>query len=517
MKMRAKYVTWALSLTIPMFGAVSASQAHVTKPAKVEPAKKAPPKAVEKNETAGKPDVQKKVEEKGSPCYPPSSPKTEHIMTPTHSPVTKRLEEALAATYKFNTQLNEQRYSTRATDETVPEARAGFRPTLDAQVSFGYDKRLNRGQADRIRNGVRRSVSSNNLRGSLVLRQSIYSGGSTVAATKAAEANAIASKYTYFRVEQEVMLQAITVFLDLLTKEEEVVLLRSNRDLLRKTLENTQDKYNVGEETQTSLAQAKAQLAEADARLQTAIAEREALKARYQQITSTIPGRLMKPVDFSKMLPKTLKDAIEIAKQKNPAIIEAEFQMRSARYSVEEQTGRLRPQVDFEASATRTKDRKGGLRISDNAAAVNVRWSLYEAGAIRARRRQAYDTAESRRLGLDRVRTQVVEQIIAAWENYLATKANVGSFKTRVEANKVRYEGTKQEVEVGTQILLEQLRANTDLINSRVDLINAEKAYLIAVYTVLLRLGQLSAMELKLKTKYYNPECHFEQVRYAWF
>jgi len=49
------------------------------------------------------------------------------------------LEQALALAYQNNPQLNSQRAVVRATDETVPQALSGYKPTVRATATIGQE------------------------------------------------------------------------------------------------------------------------------------------------------------------------------------------------------------------------------------------------------------------------------------------------------------------------------------------------------------------------------------------
>jgi outer membrane protein len=53
------------------------------------------------------------------------------------------IEQALAKAYQNNPQLNSQRAVVRATDESVPQALSGYRPTVTAGASSGHELTAN--------------------------------------------------------------------------------------------------------------------------------------------------------------------------------------------------------------------------------------------------------------------------------------------------------------------------------------------------------------------------------------
>ena len=87
------------------------------------------------------------------------------------------LEEALTAAYLSNPTLKAQRASVRATDELVPQALSGWRPTATLQSSIQTSD-IDSSAAD----GSLTGTSS-----ALVLEQNLYRGGETTANTARAE------------------------------------------------------------------------------------------------------------------------------------------------------------------------------------------------------------------------------------------------------------------------------------------------------------------------------------------
>src|SRR5579872_2532753 len=53
---------------------------------------------------------------------------------------TMTLDEALGIAYETNPQLSAQQAALRATDEQVAQANAGYRPTINAQGSYGAER-----------------------------------------------------------------------------------------------------------------------------------------------------------------------------------------------------------------------------------------------------------------------------------------------------------------------------------------------------------------------------------------
>src|ERR1700733_6670132 len=129
------------------------------------------------------------------------------------------LEQALAKAYQNNPQLNSQRAVVRATDEGVPQALSGYRPTVTATASSGHELTSN------LAKGVPPSGAPTYTRTdsgyapttlSATASQTLYNGYQTANRTRLAETNTSAARQALRVAEQTVLLNAATAYMDLL-------------------------------------------------------------------------------------------------------------------------------------------------------------------------------------------------------------------------------------------------------------------------------------------------------------
>ena len=166
------------------------------------------------------------------------------------------LEEALANAYLTNPGLQAARANC-ATDETVNQAISGWRPNIEFNTSAGYS-----------RVGTRRRPRSRGLRkprsaGSV--EQNIYAGGRTVAETEQREFDVLWRRAELAEVEQDVLLDAATAYMNVFRDQAVVDLQKNNERVLQRQLEATKDRFSVGEVTRTDVSQAEARVARAKA------------------------------------------------------------------------------------------------------------------------------------------------------------------------------------------------------------------------------------------------------------
>ncbi len=167
------------------------------------------------------------------------------------------LEEAMVAAYTSNPTLLAQRAALRATDEGVAQALSGWRPTLSASAEIG--KEDVESESGFFTSDETRTPETY----SLNLSQPLYRGGRTLAATAQAENLVRADRARLAEVEQDVLLQAATAYMDVLRDQAVLEFAINNEQRLRRQLEAARDRFDVGEVTRTDVAQAEARLSNA--------------------------------------------------------------------------------------------------------------------------------------------------------------------------------------------------------------------------------------------------------------
>ena len=230
------------------------------------------------------------------------------------------LQEALVAAYLTNSELEAQRAALRATDELVPQALSAWRPSVTLEGDAFANNRESEGETSNF----------NTRRGAIGLDQQLYSGGETVASTERAERLVRAERARLIAVEQSVLLDAATVYTNLLAAQAVLDFAGQNESRLRRQLQATQDRFDVGEVTRTDVAQADARLSGAIAERVRAEGELAAAEADYRRVINQEPTRLVVPEPLS-ALPATEPEAQQLAEANNPNITVAEYDLGAAR------------------------------------------------------------------------------------------------------------------------------------------------------------------------------------------
>ncbi|EPY02751.1 TolC family outer membrane protein [Magnetospirillum fulvum] len=425
------------------------------------------------------------------------------------------LNDVLAATYESNPNLAAYRAKLRATDEGVPQALSGWRPTVTVTGSAGKGLYTANTRPDKYE--TNRTPKS----ASLTVTQPVYTGGRTVAATDQAEANVQAERARLIATEQAVLLNATSAYLNVVRDEQVLNLSINNEQVLKRQLEATQERFRVGEITRTDVSQAEARLAKAVADRIGAEGTLKSSRANYLNNVGALPDSVIQP-DLPAPLPSGLTEATAGALANNPNVVAADRTFDAAKYGIDLVFGELLPSVSLNANVSRYLDTAGtgvggfDSAITNKEVLLNLSVPLYEGGGTYARLRAAKETAGQRRIEADQARRDAIETATKAWESLQSAQAQVISYNAQIKASDLALAGVREESKVGSRTVLDVLNAEQEAFDARVAQVRAVHDQLLAAYQVKSAVGEMTAQGLNLPVQAFDPVSHYESVREKW-
>lgn len=443
--------------------------------------------------------------------------------------IAETMESALAKAYAGNPQLNAQRAALRKTDEAVPQALAGYRPTVNATVEVGKqysDTEVTVPAVTGAQAGATPPAPSGTaaVRGSTTPRtvglnasKTLYDGLQTANRVRSAEAQVLAARETLRMIEQAVLLAAATAYIDVLRDQANLRVQRSNVQVLQQTVKDIGARLNVGAVTETDLAQAEAQLAAGEATLFSTESTLRASQATYRRVIGVDPENLSPATPVDRLAPDTIERAIGLALSQNPLVTGAMAGVDVAVLESRAAEAALSPRVTLQANvAQQYEPNLLTQRLFVGAALLNLTIPLYQGGREYSVIRQTKEDIAQQRLTLDQIRDQVRAEVTQAWWRLGATKSQVGAAQRQVKAAEAAFNGVQAEARLGRRTTLDVLISQQTLVNARVSMVSAQRDRVVASYTLLSALGLLSSKNLALKVQPYDPTVHYQQVRDAW-
>src|SRR5712672_3079244 len=422
------------------------------------------------------------------------------------------LPEALAKAYQSNPLLNAERARQRATDENVPQALAGYRPQIIASLSGGLQ-------------AVRNLLPDNTFQSAtlkpwtigVTVTQTLFNGLQTPNSGRVAELQVRSGREALRNVGQGVLLDAVTVYSNVLANQSLVEAQRSNVAFLRETLGVTQKRLNAGDVTPTDTAQAEARLSRGLADLNAAEVNLAISQATYTQVIGNPPAQLRPAETIDRYLPHSREEATDLAFKGHPAVLAAGFDVDVASTTIHVAESSLLPTITVQGNASHSSQADPSLTTfrTDQASILGQMTApIYDGGTAASQTRQAKELAAQSRLVLDQVRNQARTAATGAWVANEGAKIAVAESEGRAAG--VALQGVSKEAQGGQRTTVDVLNSQQDLISAKARLIGAQRDRVIASYTLLSAIGRLDVKTLALNTPDYLPEVHYHQVRDAW-
>lgn len=422
------------------------------------------------------------------------------------------IQGALARAYHANPDLNAQRAQTRAADEAVPQALSGYRPRVTGAADIGVtDQNSHTSGRPYVHDRFHPRGAS------VTLDQTIYNGNRTQNQVRGAESRVLGARETLRNTEQNTLLNAATVYMNVLRDTALLSLQRNNVEVLTVQLAQTKDRFRVGEVTRTDVAQAESRLARSYSDSYVAEANLKTSIATYQQIVGAPPKKLSPAKSVEHLLPRSRDLAVGISQREHPAIIAALHGVDQQQLNVKAIEGELYPTISLQAVASRRYESTTSGQDSWSGSLIGrLSVPIYEGGLTYSRVREAKETLTSQRITVDSQRERIRQVVVSSWGALEATKAQIKAAESAVRASEVALAGVREEAKVGQRTTLDVLNAQQDLLNTRVTLVTAQRDRIVASYNVLAAVGGLSLRALGVNVAQYDAKVHYRQVRDKW-
>ncbi len=154
------------------------------------------------------------------------------------------------------------------------------------------------------------------------------------------KAQVFAARETLRVIEQTVLLDAATAYMNVLRDSAILDLQKRNVEVLQEQLRQTRDRFNVGEVTRTDVAQAESRVAAGQSQMLTAQANLTTSRAIYRRVIGLDPGKLVAGTPVDRFSPRTLDLAVAQGQAENPSVNAARIRRRRRAVAGEGERGR---------------------------------------------------------------------------------------------------------------------------------------------------------------------------------
>ena len=388
-----------------------------------------------------------------------------------------------------------------ATQERVPQARAGLLPNVSLSAStnanyFGTDVDTD----PRVR--VNRGFGIGGL--TVSASQPLYRYANAVAYSQAVQ-QVEQADFTLASARQDLILRVATAYFDVLLAQFNVELAESQKAAVSEQLAQARRNFEVGVATITDTNEAQAKY---DSIVAQEISSRNELENRRTALRAII-GRF--PQDLKRLgagfeptspSPNSLDAWVDRALADNLNVRIARYNSEIATLEIERQRAGRLPTLDLVASANA---QAGTGSINTNAfndirqAAIGLALTvpLYQGGFVESRVREALALQENARQNLEVARRNALFSAQTGFTGVNSAAASVKAFEQALVSAQTAYESNRTGQEVGVRTNLDVLNTQQNVFQTRRDLAQAYFNYLIGVLRLKAAVGSLDEQDLE--------------------
>ncbi|MEM9319748.1 MAG: TolC family outer membrane protein [Pseudomonadota bacterium] len=399
------------------------------------------------------------------------------------------LRDAMAAAYRNSDILEQTRFLLRLQDEGVAQQIAGLRPIVSFSAQRSYT-----GPADV-------NVTSLNLVAELL----VFDNGGTASLVAAAREQVAAARHGLIAAEQQVLLDAVTAFINVWRDIQVVSVRESNVRVVTEQLRAARDRFEVGEDTRTDVAQAEASLAAARSALAAARGQLEISEELYIIAIGERPHSFGNPGALPHF-PASEADADGVARANHPSILQLQSTVAADEFSLAAARSDYGPTVSLQATTGRTQ---GGVNEGNSAQlTLSLNQPIYRGGQLFSLERVALATLSASQAELNQTVRSIIQSVGNAYARLRIANAQIQASEQQIRAAQLAFEGVSEEASLGARTTLDVLDAEQDLLDARIGRIQAQADLYIAAYSALSAMGLLTVSELHLPVPQYDPEAY---------
>ncbi|WP_395446396.1 TolC family protein (plasmid) [Aminobacter sp. UC22_36] len=398
------------------------------------------------------------------------------------------LKEAMAVAVESNPEIGQAIENREAIEFELRQARGLYLPSVDLEASTGV-RRLD--NPSRRLNGVEDDELYPSEAG-VVVTQKLFDNGARRAELTRQASRVDGASFRVLERSEFIGLSVVQDYLEYLLQAQIVGDAKRNLGFHQSILGDIREGIQGGALTDADRQQAEERLYAATARVQEASEELEAAKIRFFKTVGKPLTNPSKPGSVAKALPRSLDDALGLARRNNPRVHMASSDIDAAASLVDAARAKYGPEVVAEGRARIGNDIDGAEdETNDLQARLVLRWNLYRGGIDKANEQEQIRRVSEQRLALHQVQREIEEAVRISWDRRFRQADLAKTLRQQSIANDRLVTSYREQFKVGQRSLLDVLDAQNTRFNTATLSNTAAFASLFAEYRLLAATGQL--------------------------
>lgn len=403
--------------------------------------------------------------------------------------LTQALERALAHDPDYANAIA----SYEADIELAPQERAALKPNVSLSGSGSYASTETEGVFGAGKDEYP-SWSAN-----LTARQALFRLD-WFAIGERAEARTRLAEVGLEQRRQELLARLAERYFNVLVAEDALTQAQAEADAVRRSLDDTQKRYDVELVPGTDLKEAQAR---DDLALASLLSARRDLESARDALAETTGNgqaelpRLPAEIEFPALVPADVQEWLAAARANSPALLDAQQQIVVARADLASRKAEAAPTLDLVGQVGRddSSEYEFGQLQDDARVTLELEVPIYAGGAVRSALREFEARVRAAEAEALRIRHETERQTRVSFRNLQTGYVEVKAYERALESAAAAETAVRYGYEAGTRTITDVLDAQSQRIEAVQNLNQTRYGLLLDLVTLKQTVGQLSAQD----------------------
>ena len=396
--------------------------------------------------------------------------------------------------------LRASSFAVTAAEKREVAAKAGWYPKIDVAAERGPEKISTTSYSSPDRPGDPKLSDLTRQKQTVTVTQNLFNGGKTLAATGVAKVERQMKNADRSATSQEVLLEAMTAYLNVLKNQMLISLSEINEATTQRQLEMEKQRVERGGGVIVDELQAATRLQIVrERRVLYEQGLRDAISS-YEQVFGKTPDlkTFQDVLIMDKRMPASVDSAMEEAGDSNPRLQAARMATERAYRLISVENAGFMPNVDLVGVRNRENDSGQLYRKEEDSVLVKLSWNVF-AGRETVSKAQAaaYDYRESAEKEKN-ISNKTKESVRVAWNQYKKGIERLNLLESAVKTSQGVMRGRKKLRDAGKETALAVLDSEVEHFGLLANKVNAMIDAKMGSYRLLSTLGRLDIEALNL-------------------
>jgi len=406
----------------------------------------------------------------------------------------------VATAIRTNPQILAAEKNKDAADSAIQGAKGGYYPKIDVLLGSGDEWSRNTSTLLTTPGWVHLHRQEEGV----VLNQMLWDGYGTKSEVDRRRAISSSSAFKVYSTAEDVALQAIDAYLDVIKNKALVGYSKENLQQHVKTYDQVKLRAEKGVGRRADLDQIEARLALAQSNVASAESTLRDSEISFLKVVGTMPVSLAKAPD-PKGVPATVNEAVKRGLSDHPTLRSAQADIDAARAQREIARSFMSPRLEAEATYTNNENIDGTAGPRDSRKIMLwMKWNAFRGGFDKFRLQETNHQIDQASEIMHNTRRQVEAAVRLAFNAYATARDRLPNLERYVKSSNSTREAYHKQFSIGQRTLLDLLDSENEYFTARGKLIEGQTIELSAKYRVLNAMGELlSTLNIKAPEQAY--------------